>query len=401
MRPSSISGSEAMKVLRSALRFLLGLIAATIAAELTLRIIVATPLWHVLPVPTIMFYGPNADTGFSHRPNISGIWTAEHRTQVRTSSLGLLDRERPFKRGEAPRAIVIGDSLIEAVQVEQQDTSTTVAERVLSAKRRGAEVVNLGLQGVTPAVQVARLQSIGLALQPDVAVLLITLDWLLSDTIHDDSLSPGYKRNADGRYELSYAFRDSFGYRFRTSQGGAFVYWLLDHSAVARVVNARRNAGWLAEWPKPAQAPQPELTLGPQDECRAERMARQRTLWIDGQPADAAGILDAVIRDLAAISRDNKLPVVLVMRNIGLGCERIADQRKALTDAIAKRLSVAGLGFADFDALLFEKNGSASVERLHGFGKNLGSGHLNIEGNRIYGEILAAIIDAELQKRGR
>lgn len=379
-----------MKVLRSASRFALGLTAATIAAELALRIISATPLWHVLPVPTIMFYGPNADTGFSHRPNVTGIWTAENRTNVRTSSLGLRDRERPLKRADAPRAIVIGDSLIEAVQVEQDDTAVAVAERLLSAKRPGAEVVNLGLQGVTPAVQVARLQSIGLALQPDVAVLLVTLDWLLSDNIRDDSLSPGYRQNAQGDYELSYAFRDGRGYKFRTSQAGAFVYWLLDHSMVARVVNARRNAGWFAEWPKPVQLP--ELTSGPQDECRDERMARQRALWIDGQPAAAARILEAVIRDLSAISRNDKLPVVLVMRNIGLGCEQIADARRTLTDAIAKRLAAAGLGFADFDSLLLEKNGSPSVEKLHGFGKNLGTGHLNVEGNRIYGEILAEII---------
>jgi hypothetical protein len=388
-----------MKVLRASFRFMLGLIAATIAAELVLRIIAVTPLWQVLPVPTIMFYGPNAETGFSHRPNVSGIWTAEHRTQVRTSSLGLRDRERPLKRGDAPRAIVIGDSLIESVQVEQDDTSTAVAERILSAKHPGAEVVNLGLQGVTPAVQVARLQSIGVALQPDVAVLLVTLDWLLSDTIRDDSLSPGYKKNAQGRYELSSAFREGRGYKFRTSQTGGAVYWLLDHSMIARVINTRRNAGWFAEWPKPAQ--QPELTLGPQDECRAERMARQRALWIDGQPAEAAGILDAVIRDLSAISRDNKLPVVLVMRNIGLGCERIADARKTLVDAIEKRLAAAGLGFADFDALLLKKNGSPSVEKLHGFGKNLGTGHLNIEGNRIYGEILAEIVATRPEWRRR
>ena len=179
-----------MKVLRSIFRFVLGLAAATIVAELVLRINSATPLWQVLPVPTVMFYGPDPDSGFSHRPNVTGIWTAENRTHVRISSLGLRDRERPLKRSEAPRAIVIGDSIIEAVQVEQPDTSTAVAERILSAKRPGAEVINLGLQGVTPAVQVARLQSIGRVLQPDVAVLLVTLDWFLSDTIKDDSLTP-------------------------------------------------------------------------------------------------------------------------------------------------------------------------------------------------------------------
>lgn len=130
-------------------------------------------------------------------------------------------------------------------------------------------------------------------------------------------------------------------------------------------------------------------------------MARQRTLWVDGQPAEAAGILDAVIRDLSKISRDNKLPIVLAMRNIGLGCEQFADMRKALTDAVQKRLAAAGLGFVDFDSLLLEKNGSPVVDRLHGFGKNLGSGHLNIGGNQLYGEIIAAIIDEELRKRGR
>src|SRR5436190_23529126 len=158
-----------MTLLRSIFRFVLGLVAATNTAELVLQINSATPLWQVLPVPTVMFYGPDPDSGFSHRPNVTGIWTAEHRTQVRISSLGLRDRERPFTRGDAPRSIVIGDSLLEAVQVEQPDTSTAVAERILSAKRPGAEVINLGLQGVTPAVQVARLQSIGLALQPNVA----------------------------------------------------------------------------------------------------------------------------------------------------------------------------------------------------------------------------------------
>src|SRR5262245_2479742 len=142
-----------MTLARSTFRFLLGLAAATIAAELALRLISATPLWQVLPVPAIMFYGPNADTGFSHRPNVSGVWTAAHRTYVQTSSLGVRDRERPAKHGAAPRAIVIGDSLIEAVQVEHENTAVAVAERMLSPKQAGAEAVNLGLQGVTPAVQ--------------------------------------------------------------------------------------------------------------------------------------------------------------------------------------------------------------------------------------------------------
>ena len=300
-----------MKVLRSAFRFVLGLVAATIAAELVLRIISATPLWQVLPVPTIMFYGPNADTGFSHRPNVSGIWTAENRTQVRTSSLGLRDRERPLKRGDAPRAIVIGDSLIEAVQVEQEDTSTAVAERILSAKHPGAEVVNLGLAGRdagraggASAIHRPRLAARcrGAAGHARLAIVR-----------HHPRRQPqpGLQEKCAGTLRIVVRIpRRSRIQIPNVARRAALVYWLLDHSMVARVINARRNAGWFAEWPKPVQ--QPELTSGPQDECHAERMARQRALWVDGQPAEAAGILDAVIRDLSTISRDNKLPVVLV-----------------------------------------------------------------------------------------
>ena len=235
---------------------------------------------------------------------------------------------------------------------------------------------------MTPAVQVARLQSIGLALQPDIAVLLVTLDWFLSDTIKDDSLTPGYKRNADGRYELSYAFRNGRGYKFRTSQGGAFVYWLLDHSMVARVINARRNAGWLAEWPKPAEQP-PELTSGPQDECQsAAHGARARTLgrWSarrsgrHSRRCDPRSVRDQPQQQAAGRARHAQHRARL--RTI------CGYARKALTDAIQSDSPPAGLGFADFDGLLLEKNGSASVEKLHGFGKNLGTGHLNIEGNR-------------------
>ena len=48
-----------------------------------------------------------------------------------------------------------------------------------------------------------------------------------------------------------------------------------------------------------------------------------------------------------------------------------------------------------------KKNGSPSVEKLHGFGKNLGTGHLNVDGNRIYGEILAEIVAARPEWRRR
>src|SRR5215469_7822029 len=92
-----------------------GLLAATLVVEAALDLIEATPLWRVLPVAEIAPYGPDPDTGYRHRPNVSGIWLTENRAPVSISGLGLRDRERPLQRTDVPRAVVLGNSLIEAL----------------------------------------------------------------------------------------------------------------------------------------------------------------------------------------------------------------------------------------------------------------------------------------------
>jgi len=387
------------RAFRRSVALLAGLVAATLVIELGFRFILATPLRWVLPLPAVALYGPDANTGYRHRANVSGMSLSEHRVFVTTSNLGLRDRDRDIVHDSTLRAIVIGDSFVEAPQVDLSDTSVAVAEQILRRDIPGAEVVNLGLAGALPAVEVARLQSQGLALTPNVAVVVLLVDQLLSPMMTDDSEFTAYHRAADGKFYLSYGFREGRGYRFRTSIAGRIFYWLLDHSQAMSIVNGRKNVGLLAEW---SQQPPPRWIDGTAWGCPAAGFDSQIALWVDGVPSGSRAIVDAFIRDLEAIGRSNQLPIIVATRGIEARCSTLDAKRTALIDAIRARLETAGLQFIDLDARIVAKVGRDGVARLYGFGSGLGTGHPNVEGNRVYGEVLAEVIGATLrQRKGR
>jgi hypothetical protein len=381
-------------VIRMITVLLAGVTAATVW-ELLFGVIFATPLRWALPVPPVALYGPDASTGYRHRANVSGMWLTEHRAFIRTSNLGLRDRDRDLAHGSGPRAVIIGNSFVEALQVELPHTAAAVAERILGRDRPSAEVVNLGLAGAKPAVEVARLGSQGLAMAPDLAIVVLQADEIVTPSAIDDSEFTGYRRGADGAFHLSYGFRASRGYRFRTSVAGSVFYWLLDHSQVARMLNARKNVGVLAEWPQQAVAP----TLTKAATCAPNALDNHVALWIDSRPAEGRAVLDAFIRDLGAIGREHRLPIIVATRAIEARCPALASKRAALIDAIRATLNGAGLQLVDLDARVMAKVGRDGVAQLQGFGPTLGTGHLNIDGNRIHGEIYAEIIDEALLRR--
>ena len=159
--------------------------------------------------------------------------------------------------------------------------------------------------------------------------------------------------------------------------------------------NGRKNVGVLAEWLQPAVAP----TLAMAATCAPNALDDHVALWIDGRPAEGRATLDAFIRDLGSIGREHRRPIIVATRAIEARCPALAAKRAALIDAIRATLNTAGLEFVDLDARVMAKVGRNGVAQLQGFGLTLGSGHLNIDGNRIYGEIYAEIIDEALLRR--
>jgi len=378
------------KIGLGAAKLLAGIVVATAAVDLLFVVISRTPLRWVLPVPPVALYGPDPDTGYRHRANVSGLWLTEHRSLITISNLGLRDRNRNVDHDGALRAVVIGDSFIEALQVDGSETAVAVAEQILSRDHPGTEVVNLGLAGARPAVEVARLQSEGRRLSADAAVVMLYVDNLLSPTTTDDSEFTGYRRDGSGEYRLSYGFRGSSGYRFRTSLAGRIYYWLLDHSQVARIINARKNSGVLADWSDAAAAPAQRTQ--PSWSCASSLLDDQLALWRDGTPSEAHALATAFIRDLAAIRQSRDIPIIVAAWNIEARCPSLAAKRSALIEAMRARIERAGLQFLDLDQRIVEKVGPVGVAKLHGFGASFGTGHLNVEGNRVYGEIFADVL---------
>jgi hypothetical protein len=382
------------KLCLGVLKFVAGVAAASLAVELLFAFINATPLRWILPVPPVALYGPDPESGYRHRANVSGLWLTEHRSLVTTSNLGLRDRNRDLDHDGAPRAVVIGDSFVEALQVDQSETAVAVAERILSLEHPGTEVVNLGLAGARPAVEVARLQSEGHRLAADLDIVMLSVETLLSPSVMDDSEFTGYRRDASGELRLSYGFRDSRGYRFRTSLAGRVYYRLLDHSQLARIINARKNSGLFAEWfdQTAAAGERAQASFS----CAPTLLDDQLALWSDGKPEEANALLHAFIRDLSAIRLSQGFPIIIATSGIEARCPLLEAKRSALVKAIRTRIEDGGLRFVDLDARVLAKTGPSGMARLRGFGAGIGNGHLNVEGNRVYGEVFADVIRTAL-----
>jgi lysophospholipase L1-like esterase len=370
--------------------FVLGLLAASALAEIAFRVVEATPLRFVLPASEIAMYGPDPDTGYRHRANANGLWLAEKRADVTISNLGLRDRERSAERKDSNlRVVVIGDSLLEAVQVPLDSTAVAIAEKLVATQHKGAEVINLGLAGATPPVLAARLQSMGRGLNPDLAIVVINIGDFVSSSLRDDSAFTGYRSSPEGESNLSYGFRNGRGYRIRTSGLGSALYWSLDHSALARVLNSRKNVGFFAEFPNaPASAVVGSNRCAPAEAGLASLLA----LWRDGTPKETSDVLDAFVRDLAFAHRSGTPAVIVAARGFPVPCNGSFNLRDDLAKAVNQRFAKKGLVSIDLDALLAKRYGAADTSPLQGFGSRRGRGHFNEKGNEVLGNVLADTI---------
>ena len=63
------------------------------------------------------------------------------------------------------------------------------------------------------------------------------------------------------------------------------------------------------------------------------------------------------------------------------------------------RLAASNIQMVDFEGIVVDRFGEDGMYKLHGFESKVGRGHLNYRGNRIYGEILAGVIDSALENR--
>lgn len=364
-----------------------GFLLATVVVELTLRLIAATPLWRILPVIEVSLYGPDPRTGYAHRPGASGIWRTENRAHVTINRQGFrgdpLQEPKPI--GEK-RIAVVGDSIVEALQVEAAQMFTAVLERELRAAGHDIRVANFGLAGATPAVQLERLATHVAARRPDIVILIPSLGDFFSQKASDDSAFPAWILTEEGEVVLRHGFRDSGGYRFRASAAGQFYYALLDRLQIAGLVNNRKNVGFLP------LRPQTEVTFGkPSDPCRAEK-----DYWRGLSDPIGWRRVAAYMNDTGNLGREQNFKPILAVRS-SLVTPACAAAAQPLRDAVWQQLSAlaakAQIPAYDMDAQVagYLMSDSPPLE-LYGFRDRVGTGHLNLRGHLIYAATLQEIL---------
>ena len=233
-------------MLRAVWMSLFSLAVAFGAVELTLRVT------HAFGA-RLAWTEPDPEIGYRFTPGRAYWFRGEndHPVSGRINALGWRDRDRTRAKPDGVfRVAVVGDSYVEAFQVELDSTFGAIAERGLNARGANrAEVMNFGRSGMTTTEELLVLVGDILPCRPDVVVLVFTPQNDIADVdpaTADTRLRPFYRVGDDGSLQLDTSFRDSGAYRNR-----ARLNPLKQHSALVSLVAERTNAWRLARARRP------------------------------------------------------------------------------------------------------------------------------------------------------
>ena len=241
--------------LRRFLWNILVMLGAFLALLVVLELVLSRTHWfgarraYVRPDPFLRYrFEPNATYWF-HEEN-------DHPIVGRINAAGW--RDRPRSVGAHPgiyRVAVLGDSYVEALQVEADSSFALLAEDTLNGRVGHAgssyrfEVLNFGRSGFTQSEEwLVLLQDIP-QYEPDLVVLFFYPGNDIRD-IHPqtaDTAHPFFSLNEDGDLILDVSFRETRSYKLRSWLNPLQRQSALVSLVVARMVTARRARHILAK----------------------------------------------------------------------------------------------------------------------------------------------------------
>ncbi len=135
--------------------------------------------------------------GFIMEPGAQVRWTngVDFWIRSRANSLGLLDRERPgLERPGVCRVLLVGDSFVEAAQVDIQDKVHIVFESIANGMplKRPIETAAVGYSGTGQGSQLPLFEKLGRSFRPDVVVLVFVSNDFWNNSAVLEALSNGW-----------------------------------------------------------------------------------------------------------------------------------------------------------------------------------------------------------------
>jgi hypothetical protein len=151
-----------------------GVVAALAMIEACSRV-----YYYMWPQENPLFWEPHPQYGWRHTPGRRGIFAdkqGEFRVPVRINSKGLRDIEHSYEKSpQTYRILILGDSYMEAVQVELEQIFARQLENFLRAQGfHHVEVINTGVASYGTDNEYLYLKHEGFKYKPDLVLLTFT-----------------------------------------------------------------------------------------------------------------------------------------------------------------------------------------------------------------------------------
>lgn len=111
--------------------------------------------------------------GYSLSPNYNVTWRREGHSRLRLNQFGMQDDQRNLEQKENTRRVaVLGDSFVEAMQVQRPANFCSRIEKQLNSKHTNQfEILNFGVQGYSTGMSLLQFQNKVKHFHPDLVVL--------------------------------------------------------------------------------------------------------------------------------------------------------------------------------------------------------------------------------------
>ncbi len=359
------------------------------------------------------FYAADESLGYALIPEMSGTYSKEGRSYVSINSDGFRDIEHSFEKPPGIfRIAVIGDSYVEALQVEQSEIFTNYIRDQLATceafQGKSIEMLNFGVSGYGTAQELILLRQKVWKYSPDVVMLMMTTNNDITDN------SPYFKKvpipyfRVDGEnITMDDGFQQDKVFLARNSKLGRLGVWLKNHLRIVQAFGAistgikYKYKAWKAREPQSTQLPVAPST--PSETTPAADVGVDNQVYrhpVDDNWKNAWSLTEAIVLQMKKEVTEKNAKFVVVTGSNGVQVLPDVGQRAAYS----KYLGVDDLLYPDRRIAEFCKVNSIPVITLapelgeyaaannvflHGFEGDIGNGHWNRLGHEIAGETIA------------
>jgi lysophospholipase L1-like esterase len=215
--------------------------------------------------------------------------------RIHLNRLGMNDIDRPLNKPPGTtRIAVLGDSMVESLQVPREKNFLSILERGLNTTSHPVEVLNYGASGYNMGQMYLRLRDMVMQSHPDIALLCVRKDAALVLVPNPDGkillfARPTFYLDKDNRLCLDYSVQNKWmqgpeAVRMRTTA------WLREHSRIWGLVGRtmgslitlyQTDLKWLHDVFEKPVANKPTVTGGPPgyDWVGCSREECDRNVW--------------------------------------------------------------------------------------------------------------------------